>query len=74
MQLSKIKLGWPATVEQLQTEDLLVDRLKDFGFVPGTKVRGRYRSPGGQMMAVECRGTVIALRTKDLEKIQVRCI
>ena len=69
--LDKICPGTEAVVGEMDVQDALGARLRDFGFVPGTKVCCRYRSPGGQVTALECRGTVIALRTRDLRKIQV---
>ena len=74
MWLDRIGPGKAAMVEDLQVGEILQGRLKDFGFVPGTRVICRYRSPGGQVMAIECRGAVIALRTRDLGKIRVRDI
>ncbi len=46
-------------------------RLRDFGLVAGTSVCPRYRSPDGAVTALEFRGTLLALRTKDLHRLQV---
>lgn len=46
-------------------------RLLELGLVPGTMVTCRYRSPGGFVTALEFRGTVLALRTRDLRRIRV---
>ena len=46
-------------------------RLAEFGLVPGTKVRCRYRSPDGGVTAIGLRGAVLALRTGDLRRITV---
>jgi Fe2+ transport system protein FeoA len=35
-------------------------------------VRRRYASPAGDVMAIELRGSVLALRQRDLHKIRVR--
>ena len=51
----------------------LKGRLASFGFVEGTQVGCRYRSPGGSVTALEFRSTVLALRTRDLQNILVRC-
>lgn len=67
--LDGLKTGREAIVTSIQTGEHLRKRLRVFGFVPGTRVCCRYRSPGGQIRAIECRGTVIALRAGDLKQI-----
>lgn len=71
--LKFLRLGRNAVVETVDTEPALRQRLRDFGLVPGTQICCRYRTPGGSVTAVEFRGSVVALRTRDLEKIRVRC-
>ena len=71
--LNKLRLGTQAVVEHIGTEPDLWQRLRDFGFIPGTRVCCRYRTPCGSVTAVEFRGSVVALRTRDLAKIRVRC-
>ena len=70
--LNCLQPGKQATVESIAAEQWLAERLQDFGFVPGTCVRCRYRNPSGQVTALGFRGTVVALRTEDLKQIQVR--
>lgn len=72
MRLDMLRPGTEAVVTNMDVEKALSARLQDFGFVPGTRVRCCYRSPGGQVTAVGCRGSVIALRTRDLKGIRVR--
>ena len=71
--LDQVRLGLQAVVTHIEAEPLLKGRLRDFGCVPGTAVCCRYRSPGGFVTAMEVRGTMLALRTRDLKKIRVRC-
>lgn len=71
--LDQVRPGQGATVLKMEVQEALCSRLRDFGMVPGTQVHCCYRSPGGQVTALECRGAVIALRTRDLQKIRVRC-
>ena len=66
--------GKVAVVTQIHTDPVLQRRLKAFGLVPGTRVRCCYRCPWGDVTALELRGSVLALRTKDLQKIRVRCL
>lgn len=71
--MDHLRLGEKAQVVRLDTGDGLTRRLRDFGLVPGTVVYSRYRTPGGSVTAIELRGIVIALRTRELSKILVRC-
>ena len=69
--LDQVRPGQTAVVTGIGAEQALSARLRDLGFVPGTCVRCRYRGPGGKVTAVGFRGTVVAMRTKDLSKIRV---
>lgn len=71
--MDRLKLGQQGVVKKIDTDQHLKRRLADFGVVPGTCVACRYRTPGGGVTALEFRGTVLALRTRDMKKICVRC-
>ena len=70
MGLNQLCLGEMARVTGV--DGALKSRLRDFGLVPGTRVRCRYRTPGGKVTAVEFRGTTVALRTRDMQAIRVQ--
>ena len=72
MPLDQVCLGKWACVIKVDTNQQLRQRLRDFGLVPGTQVRRRYTSPGGDVAAIELRGSVLALRKQDLHRIRVR--
>ena len=69
--LDRLGLGRLGVVTHIDTDDYMKKRLRAFGMVPGTQVRCRYRSPGGSVTALEFRGAVVALRTRDMRKIRV---
>lgn len=69
--LDQVCTGTWACVTEIDTSARLRQRLRDFGLVPGTRVRRRYTSPGGDVVAIELRGSVLALRKKDLHRIRV---
>jgi len=71
--LDRLAVGQIAVITQIDTEESLRIRLQCFGLIPGTQVRCRYRSPGGAVTALECRGSVIALRTRDMRRIRGCC-
>lgn len=71
--LDRLRLGQQGVVTRINTDECLKCRLRAFGMVPGTQVCCRYRSPGGSVTALEFRGTVVALRTRDVKNIRVCC-
>ena len=70
--LDRLRPGEEAVVIHIALSAPMKARLKDFGFIPGTKVQCSYRGPGNKVTALKCRGSVIALRTRDLSDILVR--
>ena len=72
MGLDQVKLGSSAVVRKINMEQAWINRLQDFGLVPGTKVICRYRTPCGRVTALSFRGMVLAMRTRDLKKIRVQ--
>ena len=72
MTLDQVCCGKWACVLQVDTQPQLRQRLRDFGLVPGTRVRRCYSGPGAHVSAIELRGSVLALRTRDLRCIRVR--
>ena len=71
--LDRLRPGQQAVVTDLGEDAYLKERLMVYGMVPGTTVSCRYRSPDGSVTSLECRGSVIALRTADLKRIWGRC-
>ena len=69
--LDQVCTGMWACVVDIDTSAHLRQRLRDFGLVLGTRVRRRYASPGGDVIAIELRGSVLALRKRDLHRIRV---
>lgn len=71
MGLDQLPLGVPGEITKMAENKPLTRRLNQFGMVPGTRICCRYRTPGGSVTAVEFRGTVVALRTRDMSAIRV---
>lgn len=71
--LDRLRLGTWAVVTHIDTDPTLRCRLQSYGMVPGTQVYCRYRSPEGSVTALGFRGSVVALRTRDMKKIWVAC-
>ena len=60
--LDMLPVGSTAEIDSLEGEDLMAQRLRDLGFVPGAAAKCLYRSAAGDPTAYRVRGTVIALR------------
>lgn len=71
MELSRLLPGSRGRVTAVRCREVLRCRLRSFGLIPGTEIYVRYRSPGGGVTALELRGTVVALRTRELRGIRV---
>ncbi len=69
--LDRLKVGEWGTVADICIDQDLERRLQDFGLVRGTRICCRYCSPHKDVTALELRGTVLALRTRDLAGIRV---
>ena len=69
MDLSKLPVGQSAHIKSVAGTDSLSQQIKEMGFVPGSHVtllsRGPFRSP----FIVSIRGTTIALRKNEAERV-----
>lgn len=72
--LESIQPGMRALVTGIHVERQLRRRLRDFGLIPGTLVLCRYWNPGRTVVALELRGSILAIRRKEARQIQVRMV
>ena len=70
--LDRIRPGTEATVLCINTRASMRERLEDYGLISQTRVICRYRSPDGGVTALAFRGTVVAVRTRELRDISVQ--
>lgn len=70
--LSEIRTGNRVEIVDIPTVCPLRIPLQQFGITPGSVLFCRYCSPGSELAAIECQGTVVALRLRDLSQITVR--
>ena len=69
--LSSLDIGQSGTVNNLKVEGAMLRRLLDIGIVSGTKLSCVMKSPLGDPTAYLVRGSLIALRKEDSEKIVI---
>lgn len=69
--LNHLTLGTQAKIVQLNSSGSLRRRLLDLGFVKDTNITAVLKSPSGDPIAYEVRGSLIALREEDSKKIEI---
>lgn len=70
--LYELELGRIAKVENIYCEENIKRRLMDLGIVRGTEIKAILKSPSGNPKAYEVRGSVIAIRSEDAKKIEIK--
>ena len=71
MKLNEAEVSSVVKVIGIEAEGELRRRFFDLGIIEGTKIEVLYRGPFGDPTAYLIRGTVIAIREEDGEKINV---
>jgi len=71
MALNELPLGYKGKVQELRSYGTERRRMLDLGLVKNTPVCPLFQSPSGDPIAYLIRGTVIALRKEDAEKILI---
>ena len=69
--LNDLKLGKSGKVIKNEANDNIRRRLLDIGLVRGSIIRPVLISPGGDMVAYQIKGAIVAIRKSDTEKIMV---
>ena len=70
--LNNVDVGEKCIVREILLDGNIKIRILDLGVIENTKVEVLYRSPFDNPTAYFVRGTVIALRNEDAEKIIVQ--
>ncbi|NLY45353.1 MAG: ferrous iron transport protein A [Tissierella sp.] len=69
--LDKLPIGSQCIVEKLLAEGIIRRRMMDLGLINGTLIKSLMKSPSGDPIAYEIRGTKIALRSEEASKVLV---
>ncbi len=70
--LSELKDGQAAIIEEMNLESRLAHRLYHLGLIPGVRIRPMMRGPKGRLRVYHVDGTNIALRRETTVNILVR--
>ena len=60
--------------DHTETEEPFLNRIMEMGLVKGTEIETAYIAPFGGTIAVNCRGSLIAVRLDTAAKIQVKLL
>lgn len=69
--LSKLPVGAVGVIEDLPHDADGLTRLRELGFVPGTRIRLVRRAPLGDPIEVAVRGSRLAMRRGEAARIRV---
>jgi Fe2+ transport system protein FeoA len=72
--LSDLRLGEKAVIKEILLEGMSRRRLLDFGFVCDSEVVAAFRSPLGDPTSFQIKGSLIAIRREESDKILVEKI
>ncbi len=67
--LTTLEIGEKGNVFKINSDGSIRRRLQEIGLIEGTKVECVIKSPACDPIAYEIRGSVIALRNKESDKI-----
>ncbi len=69
--LNDLKINESAKIKSLDITGAQLRRMNDLGFIRGTTIKKIFESPFGDPCAYLVRGSVIALRNINAEKIHI---
>ena len=72
--LSDLEQGSSAVIESLPTGVASLTRLRELGLLPGTRIQLIRRAPLGDPIEISVRGSLISLRKKEAELIEIQSL
>lgn len=69
--LTDLPMNTEGTIDAIHCDGNMKRRILDLGMIKGTHITPILKSPSGDPTAYEVRGSVIAIRKEDSEKISV---
>lgn len=70
--LYELKIGQIGSIVDITADEKTKRRLQDIGFIKGTDVLCAFKSPFGEPTAYRIKGTTIALRDEQSNKIIIQ--
>ena len=72
--LSDLEQGSSAVIESIPTRNASLTRLRELGLLPGTRIQLIRRAPMGDPIEISVRGSLISLRKKEAELIEIQTV
>lgn len=72
MLLTILPLNHKGEIRSIKARGKQRRRLLDLGFIPGTTIKAKRKSPLGDPIAYLIRGTLLALRKEETDLIEIR--
>lgn len=69
--LRDVNIGTEVKINSIECEENIKRRILDLGIIKGTKIKPVFKSPLGDPIAYEVRGSLISLREEESRKIYV---
>ncbi len=69
--LSNVNLDEQVTIKKIECSKNIKRRILDLGLIEGTKIKPIFKSPLGDPIAYEVRGSLISLREEETSNILV---
>ena len=70
--LSDLEQGASAVIESIPTGNTSMTRLRELGLLPGTRIQLIRRAPMGDPIEISVRGSLISLRKKEADLIEIK--
>ena len=65
------KVGFVGLIRHLDGDEIIINRLRELGFIPGHQIKVKAKAPFGDPIVVEVNGTSVALRKGEAQCIQL---
>lgn len=71
--LNELDINSVGKIKEISCHSNIKRRLLDLGIIPSTYVTPVFKSTGGDPVAYEIRGTILAIRNQDAKNILIEC-
>jgi Fe2+ transport system protein FeoA len=72
--LAQLRPGQSGVVESVAPDDAVTQRLRDLGFVAGTRIAVLRAAPLGDPVLYELRGYELSLRRSEASRVRIRSV
>lgn len=70
--LNEVRLSEEVIINKINCNENIKRRILDLGMIEGTKIKPVFKSPLGDPIAYEVRGSLISLREEESSNIEIK--